>query len=78
MLAIDPNNIDANLGVALYEHETGHLQESIPYYKKYLAKAGDDDRLRQALTNLGYVYRRLGDAENAQHYFEEALKIPPK
>ncbi len=77
ILAIDPN-IDAILGVALYEHETGHLRESIPYYEKYLAKAGDDDRLRQVLTNLGYVYRRLGDTERSQHYFEEAAKSLPR
>ncbi len=78
VLAIDPNNLDAILGLALYEHETGHLRESIPYYNKYLAKAGDDERLRQVLTNLGYVYRRLGDAEHSQEYFEKAAKIPPK
>lgn len=76
-LAINPTNSDANLGVALYEHQTGNLRESVDYYKKFLAEA-HDDRSYQALINLGHVYRRLGDAERARQYFEEAAKIAPK
>lgn len=77
-LAIDPTNIDATLGLALYEHQTGNLRESIDYYKKYLAATGVDERRYQVLINLGHVYRRLGDAERARQYFEEAAKIAPK
>jgi hypothetical protein len=77
-LEIDPGNVEANLGLALYEHQTGNLRESVDYYKKFLAKAGGDSRCYQVLINLGHVYRRLGDAERAQQYFEEAAKIAPK
>ncbi len=77
-LAIDPTNLDATLGLALYEHQTGHLRESIDYYKKYLAAAGVDERRYQVLINLGHVYRRLGDAERARQYFEQAAKIAPE
>ena len=77
-LEINPGNVDANLGLALYEHQTGNLRESVDYYKKFLAKAGGDSRCYQVLINLGHVYRRLGDAERAQQYFEEAAKIAPK
>ena len=77
-LAINPANIDADLGLALYEHQTGNLQESVDYYKKFLAKAGnDDDRCHQVLINLGYVYGRLGDTEHSRQYFEEAAKLAP-
>lgn len=77
-LEINPGNIEANLGLALYEHQTGNLRESIDYYKKYLAKAGGDERRYQVLVNLGHVYGKLGDAERARQYFEEAAKIAPK
>jgi hypothetical protein len=77
-LAINPTNLDATLGLALYEHQTGHLRESIDYYKKYLAATGVDEQRYQVLINLGHVYRRLGDAERARQYFEEAAKIAPK
>jgi hypothetical protein len=77
-LAIDPTNLDAKLGLALYEHQTGHLRESVNYYKEFLAKAGGDERRYQVLINLGHVYRRLGDAERARQYFEEAVKIAPR
>ena len=77
-LAINPTNLDATLGLALYEHQTGHLRESIDYYKKYLAATGVDERRYQVLINLGHVYRRLGDAERARQYFEQAAKIAPK
>jgi tetratricopeptide (TPR) repeat protein len=76
VLKSDPSNTDANLGVALYLHESGHYRESIPYYNKYLEKAGDDDRLHQVLINLGYVYRRLGDNEHSKEYFDKAEKVP--
>ena len=77
-LAINPTNLDAKLGLALYEHQTGNLRESVSYYKEFLAKAGGDERRYQVLINLGHVYRRLGDAERARQYFEEAAKIAPK
>ena len=77
-LAINPTYPDANLGIALYEHQTGHLRESVNYYKEFLAKAGGDERRYQVLINLGHVYRRLGDAERARQYFEEAAKIAPR
>ena len=77
-LEINPGNVEANLGLALYEHQTGNLRESVDYYKKFLAKAGGDSRCYQVLINLGHVYRRLGDTERAQQYFEEAAKIAPK
>jgi tetratricopeptide (TPR) repeat protein len=77
-LAINPTCADANLGIAVYEHETGHLRESIPYYEKFLAAPdGDRSQRYRALANLGHVYRRLGDAERARQYFDEAAKVDP-
>ncbi len=79
VLDSDPTNTDANLAVALYLHESRRYRESIDYYNKYLAKAGnDDDRLYHVFRNLGYVYRRLGDNEHSKEYFDKASKIAPK
>ncbi len=77
-LAINPDSADVNLAIALYEHQTGNLQESIGYYEKYLAKPSDDQGHYQVLVNLGYVYKKLGDAERSQQYFREAAKLAPK
>ncbi len=78
-LAINQEYPVANLGVAMYEHETGHLRESIPYYEKFLASPDDDQDLRyRALTNLGHVYRRLGDTDRARQYFQAAAKVAPR
>jgi tetratricopeptide (TPR) repeat protein len=76
-LAIEPNDGDSNLAVALHEHEAGHLRECIPYYERYLAKVGNGEQeLRyQVLGNLGHVYRRLGDIDRARQYFEQAAKL---
>jgi len=77
-LAINQEYPVANLGVAMYEHETGHLRESIPYYEKYLASPDEDKDLRyRALANLGHVYRRLGDTDRARQYFEAAARVAP-
>ena len=76
VLKSDPSNVDANLGVALYLHESGRYRESIDYYNEFLAKAGDDERLHQVLINLGYIYRRLGDNERSKEYFDKAEKVP--
>jgi protein O-mannosyl-transferase len=76
-LAINPTSPDANLGMALYQHQSGHLQESIGYYEKSLAAPDGERGMRyRALVNLGHVYRRLGDEERSRKYFEEAARLP--
>jgi protein O-mannosyl-transferase len=82
-LAVNPGDSDSNLAVAVYEHQTGNLRESIAYYEKFLATADDvtiaDKKLRyQVLGNLGHVYRRLGDTDRASQYFEQAAKYAPQ
>jgi protein O-mannosyl-transferase len=77
-LESNPMDPDANLGIALYEHKKGNLRESIGYYEKFLATGeGAHEQRYEALGNLGHVYRRLGDTERSQHYFDEAQKLGP-
>jgi tetratricopeptide (TPR) repeat protein len=77
VLSAKPDDALSNLGVALYEHQNGHLADSIGHYKKWLAQAeDDDDDRRQVLINMGFVYKKLGDAEHSQQCFEAAAKVP--
>jgi protein O-mannosyl-transferase len=77
-LAMNPNDIDTNLGVALYEHESGNLTSALQHYKVVMAK-GPEQRIRyQVLVNMAHVYSRLGDQEHAREYFEAAAKEAPK
>ena len=83
-LAWNPSDPDINLGIALYEHETGHLRESIPYYEKFLATTYDHNttedykKMYQVYANMGYVYHRLGDDKRSREYFDKAFRIAPK
>ncbi len=77
-LESSPNDPDANMGIALYEHQKGKLRESIPYYERFLASGGGSHALRyEALGNLGHVYQRLGDTKRCEKYFEEAERYGP-
>lgn len=78
VLAIDPAEPNANLAIATYEHEAGHLRESIPYYEKFLATGQEKKLQYQVMVNLGYVYRRLGDDNRSREYFEKAAAIAPR
>jgi tetratricopeptide (TPR) repeat protein len=73
-LALNPDDPVANVNVAFWEHDHGNLPAAIEHYKKALSSAKNDDaeiKIRAA-TNLGYAYRALGDAANAQAYFARA------
>ena len=77
-LAVNPTNVESNLAVALYDQQSGNLEEAVDYYQRALAKA-DDDRLRyRVLMNLGSAYKNLGDRERSQQCFDEAEKLAPK
>jgi protein O-mannosyl-transferase len=75
-LALNPDDPVANIQVAFWEQQQGNLPAAIEHYKKALIVAGESDadiKIRAA-TNLGYAYRALGDAANAQAYFARAAE----
>lgn len=76
-VTLSPGDAYANLQLAFYNHQHGEFRLALIYYQAFLgshfAKPGDK---RQALTNMGHLYARLGDAERARRCFEEAAKIP--
>ena len=77
-LAINPTNAESNLGVALYEHQSGNLQLAVDYYKRVLAKTDDDPLRYKVLMNLGSVYKNLGERGLSQQCFDDAAKLAPK
>jgi hypothetical protein len=77
-LAVNPTNVESNLAIALYDHQSGNLEEAVDHYKKVAAKT-DDDRLRyRVLVNLAAVYKKLGDEQQSQQCLDEAAKLAPQ
>jgi LuxR family maltose regulon positive regulatory protein len=66
--------VSENLGNALMA--LGRLTDAAPYLERARqrwARIGNDDRLVKTLNNLGMLYYLLGDYEQAQSLFEQAL-----
>jgi tetratricopeptide (TPR) repeat protein len=68
-----------NLGLALAN--TGAEQAAVQYLEQavdVLRELGDEEHEGQAIANLGLVYRRQGQGDEAAILFQEALeKLPP-
>ncbi len=68
--------VSENLGNALMA--LGRLSDAAPYLeraKQRWARIGNDDRLVRTLNNLGMLYYLLGDYEQAESVFQQALTI---
>jgi len=73
-LALNPDDAYANIEVAFWEHLHGNLPAAIEHYKKALSAAANNEaeiKIRAA-TNLGHVYRALGDGPSSEGYFARA------
>lgn len=65
-----------NLGATLYQQ--GLLQLSIPYFLRYLEinqAKNDQKAIAYAMTNIGAIYLKINNNEEAERYFGRALKI---
>lgn len=79
VLIANPAEPRSNLGVAFYEHEQGNLADALVHYKRALGAMDADDKNRyQALVNMAYVYKKLGDTEYSRECFEAAAKLQPR
>jgi Tfp pilus assembly protein PilF len=76
--AIHPSDPISSLNIAFYETQHDHLQVAIQQFKKTI-ELTQDDRLRAAaFTNLGSIYRRVGDFTQAKASFEAAVALRPR
>jgi len=76
--AIDPDDPVSNMNIGTYEHSHGNLQLAIEYYKKAASLARNPKLKADALNNLGYAYKDMGDYADARHNLEAAVAVNPE
>jgi protein O-mannosyl-transferase len=75
-IAITPWDTTANMGIAIYQSQTGNFSEAIVYYGRVIrASREKSDRLVKAWLGMGEAYRALGDSAKAQECLQEAQKV---
>lgn len=75
-IAITPWDTTANMGIAIYQSQTGNFSEAIVYYGRVIrASREKSDRLVKAWIGMGDAYRALGDSAKAQECMQEAQKV---
>lgn len=71
----DPKNLPAWVELGNLYFDSDQPKEAIEAYSKYLAAKPENPDVR---TDMGIMYRRLGDAERALREFEKAAQSDPK
>ena len=75
ILQKDPKNLSAWVELGNLYFDTNQPQESIEAYSKYLAIKPDNPDVR---TDMGIMYRKLGDFDRAIKEFRTAAQNDPK
>ena len=70
-IAEDPAHVQAFLYLGIVYEQLGRLDEAIAVYRRILSRAGDMAALIS--TNLGNVYFRRGNFENAEEFYSQAV-----
>jgi len=75
-LAINPDESNSNMGVAIYELAQGNFREAVLYYERALK----DKNSRASFRLHGYIglakaYRALGEIDKSQQCLDEARKL---
>jgi len=74
-VAIDPTNAKGNLNLAIYDQTQGNIQEAITLYQNALRGSSDPKLVAQALPNLAFAYRQLGNFPQAEATYKAALGV---
>jgi tetratricopeptide (TPR) repeat protein len=66
----------ARINQAVVLERLGAYREALDLYRRVLAQGGEEDRRSRAalLSNVGVVYRNLGDPQRASAAYEEAIR----
>ena len=75
ILQKDPKNLSALVELGNMYFDTNQPQEAIDAYSKYLAIKPDNSDVR---TDMGIMYRKLGDFDRALKEFQIAAQNDPK
>jgi cytochrome c-type biogenesis protein CcmH/NrfG len=74
VLALEPHNPEALLGIANVHYDRNEAKEAIPYYERYLGLHPDDPSAR---TDLGTMYLYGGDVARAIATYKDVLERTP-
>ena len=74
VLAVDPNNMDANLRLGQCYKETGNYDEAIKLFKRVAYEKPEEP---EAHDGMGNIYKGMGKVKEALEEFEIALKLDP-
>jgi tetratricopeptide (TPR) repeat protein len=77
-LAIRADDLPANLNLGTYEQGRGNLPAALERYQTVALYAGDLELRAAAYSNLGSVYRLMGELTKAKQDFEIALQLWPQ
>jgi len=73
--ALHPVDPISAFNIAFYEQRHGELALAIERYKRVMVLTPRASLKRQALSNMGYAYRALGQQDRARECFEAAEKM---
>lgn len=75
-LAIDPNDIDSNLGIAINDLQQGNFADALVHYQRVVNQpATKPSVLQGSYLSMAKAYRALGDHEHAQQCLQKAKAI---
>lgn len=75
VIAKDPKNYDAVVGLGNLYYDAGQAEKAIEIYKKALEINPNDVNVR---TDMGTMYRKIGKFDEAIGEFKKAASIDPK
>ncbi len=73
-LGINPNSLEANLGLAGVWQSLGEKRKALEYYQRALRL---DPSSFQIYTNIGFVYLELSQFKEARDFFKKAVELQP-
>lgn len=74
-VAIAPTDLTSLLKIAMYEQQRKNFSTALDRYNTLLGVTQNAALRATVLTNMGYVYRNLGDIERAETSWQQALKL---
>jgi len=76
--ALHPSDPVSNLNIGFYEQEQMHLQAALDSYKSVVQITGDARSRAVAFSNMGYIYRQMGNLAPARESFQAAVNLRPR
>jgi tetratricopeptide (TPR) repeat protein len=75
-LAINPDDTNSNMGMAIYDSLQQNYREAIPYYEKALRDKNNRSSFRlRGYLGLAKAYEALGETTKSQQCLQEAHKL---